>query len=352
MGRRERSESKTRFIVPLVLVAVAGTGLILGLLDVVGSFDMDRLYTKLAKPLARLVCYLAVGLLIGQLIEAAGWAAKLARLVRPLTKRARMKEESGTVFVAGFVSGIVANTMLMRFHDEERITRGELILTYLLNNGLPVFLVHFPTTFVIVYSLAGKAGLTYMVITFCAACLRSGIALLLARISLRPPTDGQSASIVVEEAANPRTSTKILAAFRDRFIRLLMYSVPIYVLVFVLNEWGLFKWLRGATAGIISGDAFPYDAAGMVIFALAAEFSSGMATAGALIEAETLTVKQAAISLIVGTVAAAPVRAIRHQLPTHAGIFSLALGSELLVLSQTFRVVSLIAVLIPYILFW
>jgi hypothetical protein len=44
-------------------------------------------------------------------------------------------------------------------------------------------------------------------------------------------------------------------------------------------------------------------------------------------------------------------RSLRHQLPTHVGIFSPKLGTELLVTSQGLRIVSLILVTVPY-LWW
>jgi len=73
-----------------------------------------------------------------------------------------------------------------------------------------------------------------------------------------------------------------------------------------------------------------------------------MAAAGALLEAGTLTVKQTALALILGTIIAAPIRTIRHQLPAQVGLFSLAMGTELLLLSQGLRILSLLAVAIPY----
>jgi hypothetical protein len=122
------------------------------------------------------------------------------------------------------------------------------------------------------------------------------------------------------------------------------------VLIFLLNEWGVFMWLRKGAAGLLTVDFFPVEAASVIVFAVAAEFSSGFAAAGALLDAGTLSVKQASIALIVGTIASSPIRAVRHQLPTHTGIFSLKLGGELLLLSQSLRVVSLILVSIPYII--
>jgi hypothetical protein len=90
------------------------------------------------------------------------------------------------------------------------------------------------------------------------------------------------------------------------------------------------------------------EAASVVIFSVAAEFTSGMAAAGALMDAGALSVPQVVIALILGTLVATPIRALRHQLPSHMGIFSPALGTQLLFLSQGLRIASLLLVTVPY----
>jgi hypothetical protein len=127
-----------------------------------------------------------------------------------------------------------------------------------------------------------------------------------------------------------------------------LYTIPIYVLIFLAGEWGFFQQLRSGAVGFVSTDVFPIEAAGVVIFALAAEFSSGMAAAGALQNTGSLDVKQTVLALILGTIIATPLRAVRHQLPTYAGLFSLGLGSQLLFMSQGLRILSLAAVVLPY----
>ena len=82
----------------------------------------------------------------------------------------------------------------------------------------------------------------------------------------------------------------------------------------------------------------------IVIFSLVAEFTSGYAAAGAMLDAGTLTVFQTVLALLLGNIIAAPVRAFRHQMPYYMGIFSPGLGTYLVLVSQAFRLVSLMAV--------
>jgi hypothetical protein len=152
-------------------------------------------------------------------------------------------------------------------------------------------------------------------------------------------------------APPPRKNTifqEIWGKFRRRFSRVVLYTLPIYFLIFLANERGLFTWLREAAASRVSLSFLPMGAASVVIFSLAAEFTSGMAAAGAFLQTGALTVQQTVLALILGNIVATPIRALRHQLPTHVGIFSPGLGTRLLLLSQVVRLLSLVAVAAPY----
>lgn len=337
------------FVLPIILLAVAAAGLLGAYFSVVEiKLDFESIQSKLITPLIRLMIFLGIGLLFGQLLETTGWTSKLAELARPMTKWANLKDESAASFVSSFVSGIAANTMLVTFHQNGRISRKEVTLTYLLNNGIPMFLLHLPTTFFLVVSLAGRSGAIYLAVTMTAALLRSGLIIVLCKFQLRDTRIVEGRMFEAPKIPPNQSLSRIWVKFRDRFVRVALYTAPIYVIVFLLNEYGLFKWMRHGLASSLLGDFIPVEAASMIVFSLTAEFGAGMAAAGALISTGALTEKQAAIALVIGTIVATPVRTIRHQLPTHLGLFNIALGTRLLVLSQGLRVISLIFVTFIY----
>jgi len=307
-----------------------------------------KLYHQLASPLLRLLLYMGVGLLVGQAIETLGWAAKLGGWAAPLLRWGHLKRECGASFTAAFFSGILANTMLVTLYQEEKISRREMILTYLFNNGLPVYLLHLPTTFFIILPLTRQAGLIYLGITLSAALLRSAVFLLYARLRLPAVTGAESAMVNPAPARKEGLAREIWGKFQKRFSRVVFYTLPIYLFIFVINDMGFFKWLREATASHVALGFLPMEAASVVIFSVATEFTSGLAAAGALLQAGALTVQQTVIALVLGNIVATPIRALRHQLPSHAGIFSPKLGTELLVISQGLRLVSLVMVAVPY----
>ena len=86
----------------------------------------------------------------------------------------------------------------------------------------------------------------------------------------------------------------------------------------------------------------------VVILSFAAEFTSGFAAAGALLDAGVLTVKQTVLALLIGNILAFPIRALRHQLPRYIGIFSPKMGTQLLLMGQGLRVTSIIMMGVLY----
>jgi hypothetical protein len=235
--------------------------------------------------------------------------------------------------------------MLYEFWQDRRISRHQLILTNLANQ-LPAFFLHLPTTVFIVLPLTGRAGGLYFILTFVAAAIRLAAVLLWGRF--RQAADSQAWN---QQAPAPPSGNKrkgVLNAIGEklpgRLTTVATYVVPIYIAVFLLNSAGAFDWTRQWLARWVSDRFVPVEALSLVILGFAAEFTSGFAAAGAMLQEGVITSKQAVMALLVGNVVAFPIRALRHQLPRLMGIFAPRLGLQILLLGQGFRIVSLILV--------
>jgi hypothetical protein len=238
--------------------------------------------------------------------------------------------------------------MLVTFHEEGKLTRKEVILTSLLN-GLPAYFLHLPTTFFIILPLAGQAGLLYLVLTLIATLLRTAGLVTFSRLSFPP-----RGLIMADEKRERKSWGAIIEETWQKFIkrlqRIMLLVVPVYLVIMLVSQLGFFSWLRLKLAGGVTSTVVPVEAMSVVIFSLVAEFTSGFAAAGALLEAGTLTIRETVIALLLGNVVATPVRALRHQLPYYMGIFRPKLGVLLITLGQTLRVISVIIVGAAYIL--
>ncbi|GAB6110707.1 hypothetical protein [Desulfomicrobium salsuginis] len=302
-----------------------------------------ELWQQILWPLCKLVGLVSVGLFIGNLIEALHWTRFVARLAMPLARVGRLCEISAASFSVAFVSGITANTMLAEAYDQGKLTRRELILSNLFNS-VPTYFLHLPSMVFITAPILKSAALVYLGITVGSAVLRSVCILVVGRFLLAGIDRCHAAELPSEERIGLRqVLDKTWKRFRRRIKKIVMITVPIYIGVHFAHEFGFFAAAEGFLATHMGWLSWLHpQAVGIIVFQLAAEFSAGMAAAGALLDAGSMAQRDVVMALIVGNVLSSPMRAFRHQFPYYAGIYKPVLALELIVCSQGFRVASLV----------
>lgn len=332
-------------------------------------FDTLSLTTGLRKlgiPLLRLMGFITIGLLAGQIIEAMGWTREVAVLARPLFRFSKMGNHCSAAFTMAFISGAAANAMLLEFYEEQKISKLQLFLANYINQ-FPAFFLHLPTTVFIVLPLTGIAGGFYFLITFLATLFRTLCFLTFGHFYLneqkggttlkhgysheQAEATGQSAATLSKIGMNNRKKPDKIALLKTiqhrlpaRIANIFTWVLPIYTLVYILNVNGFFNYLNQALSTHVTISLMPVESLSIIILSFAAEFTSGFAAAGALMNAGVLSVKQTVIALLLGNVLAFPIRALRHQLPRYMGIFSPKIGLQLLLSGQFFRVASIIII--------
>lgn len=314
--------------------------------------DAHGLVVRLLWPLLRLLFFITLGLVVGQVIEATGWTRRLAVVAAPVFRFSNLGDRCAAAFVAAFFSGVAANAMLLEFFKEEKITRRQLYLTNLMNQ-FPGYFLHLPTTVFIVIPLTGWAGVLYFLLTFTAMAAKTLLVMVCARVFCKADSMAQAdAEREQLPGRQRRPKANILSSVKKRLpgrmMRIAVYVVPIYVLVFMINHMGGFDAARQWMARFVVTSVLPVESLSVIILSFAAEFTSGFAAAGALMQAGVLSVKQTVIALLAGNIVAFPIRALRHQLPHYMGIFSPSMGLQLLLLGQGTRVVSLVVVGVVY----
>ena len=302
--------------------------------------DPVILWTRLIWPLIRLTAFISIGLFVAQVIEGMGWTNRLAVMARPFMRWGHLPERIGAVFTTAFFSGTTSLSMLMSFYKDGSVNQKEVTIAVLLNT-FPTFFLHLPTTFFIILPLVGKAGVFYLLLTFGAALLRLIAVLTYTHFHL-PKTAGDYPLKGKREKDWKGLLGETSKKFRSRLTRMIMIILPVYVIILLISDMGFFLWLRKILAQGISVAFIPVEAMSVVVFSLVAEFTSGYAAAGAMLESGALTVFQTVLALLIGNIIAAPVRAFRHQMPYYMGIFGPKLGTRLVLTSQTFRVASLV----------
>ena len=340
--QKAKSDVKPLLVSLFISIAVLSAGFFL-----IEDLNTERMISRLFWPLTRLMLFISVGLVAGQVIEATGWTNTLAVLARPLFRFSNLGSHCSAAFTAAFFSGVTANAMLLDFFKEEKITRGQLFVCNFMNQ-LPAFFLHLPTTFFIVIPLTGWAGALYFLLTFAAVMLRTICLAFYGHFRLSKDSSAADKGLENKTATNFKKAQNIWQGVKQKFPRrikkIAIYVVPIYILVFILNDMGLFKMARQWLSGYVVTSFIPMEALSVVVLSFTAEFTSGFAAAGALLDAGVLTIKQTAMALLIGNIIAFPIRALRHQLPHYIGIYSPKMGVQLLTIGQGLRVVSLLMV--------
>lgn len=305
------------------------------------------LWTGLTWPLLKLLAAMAISLLMALFIESLNWTHNLARLASPLIRLGHMSEAAGASFSVSFFSGLAANTMLSEAYDQGKIDKRELILANLFNS-LPTYFLHLPTLFSITAPLIKGAAFAYVGLTLTAAFLRTAIILLISHFTLPvrelspSPLTSQTRKSIDWQGAMSKTQMR----FKRKMKRIVLFTVPIYTAIFFLNKWGAFDSLQSLAASRMTW--FDPRLISIVIFHVAAESTAGMAAAGALLNTGDLGAREVILALLAGNVIASPMRTIRHQFPYYSGIFKPRLATELLVVSQVFRVGAVIVMAALY----
>jgi len=297
----------------------------------------------LLKPIARVLFLVGLGLVGAKVVECWGVTQRLGSLAGPVFAFAGLGERFSAAFATAFFSGVAANAMLLDWYEEGRLTKAQLYLSNFINQ-LPAYCMHLPTTFFIIVPLTGMAGVIYLGLTLAAALLRTGCCLVFA-VLLVGPKQNPEQEVNAQAPHSPRSEKGLLSVIRAtvpvRFSRVVVFVVSTYTVIAVIHAMGGFAALREEVVRMVTVSFLPVEAVSVVIVSFMAEFSSGFAAAGALLDAGAVSTKEAVLALLVGNVVAFPVRTLRHQLPRYMGIYSPRLGASILFLGQMLRIASL-----------
>ena len=303
------------------------------------------LWDKLAWPLIRLLFFISIGLFAANLIESLNWTRKISALSRPLITIGNLPDRAGAAFSMALFSGVAANTMLAESYNDGLLNKKELILANLFNS-LPTYFLHLPTVIVITLPLIKSAAFIYVGITFGAALLRTVTIVLIGRVILEKPDVPVSfPSPGKKTSEKSKLLSRTWKRFKRRMKKIVIFTIPIYVIIFIMNRLDFFNYIEEIMAGYLH--FVPWlspQALGIITLHLAAELTAGLAAAGALLQEGVLSHREIILALLIGNVISSPVRAIRHQFPYYAGIFKPHLATELIFYNQCFRILSLVFV--------
>jgi len=307
------------------------------------------LVSNLLWPLTRLLMGMALALLAANVLEALQWTRHLARLAAPLARFARLRAAAGAAFALAFLSPAAANGLLSQAHNEGTLTRKELMFANLFNS-FPNFLVHLPTLFLLAWPVLGPPAASYAGLCLLAAAGRTFLTMLAARVFLPPLAHADHAPLPDAPRKSPREALQTAwERFHRRLPRLVYVTIPIYILMYLLQKHGYFEAAQSWLAEHADWLSFlKPQALGIIVLHLAAEMGAALSAAGSVFNTGGLTASEVVLALLVGNIVSTPMRAVRHQLPSYAGFFKPVLALELVLVNQALRAASMVCVACLY----
>jgi len=129
---------------------------------------------------------------------------------------------------------------------------------------------------------------------------------------------------------------KVWKRSRKTFFRLLCYMVPTFVVMGLFEYYGFFTYLSKAVPQLFSLPFLPPESVA-IIPAQAMSLYNGVLAAGNFVNTGAITSHQAVVIILFGSIVTAPVRTLKHALPTYLGILGARPGLLMAILAQVLR---------------
>ncbi len=309
--------------------------------------------------LLELFVMISIGVFIGQILEVSGSMRVLSVLTLPLTALGKIRRDAGPAFLMAFQSGAVANSMLVGQRDAGTLDNRELYTSIFVVSALSLF-AHLPTFIVpIGVAFGWEATLALFAVRFLAIGLQIVVTLLVSRLLLARFGVGTPDALPVAENTPPRSRrqsrdgfwTTVWTRSRKTLRRLLLYLVPTFSCMALLEYFGFFSWLGEAMPGLFSFRFLPAQSLA-IIPAQALSLYNGAIAAANFIDAGQITTHQAVIVILFGSMVTSPVRTLRHGLPTYVAILGARAGTIMAVTAQVLRVLFLLFCTLGLMLLW
>jgi hypothetical protein len=301
--------------------------------------------------LTELAIIITVGILIGQVLEVAGWISILSVLAWPLIRLGRLPKAAAPAFIMAFQSGAVANCMLVSYRDEGTLNNRHLYTSVLVVSCISLF-AHLPSFIVpLGFAFGWMATGALFGVRLAAIGLEVVLVLMISSwLSQRWNENRDSFHIpgrmVVEGGSPPARPAfasrdfwkRVWQRSRRTIRRLLLYVAPTFVAMALLEQFNVFEGLATWLPGVFKPAFLPPQAVA-IIPAQAVNMYNGAIAAANFVDAGSLTIKQAVTVILLGSVITAPIRTLRHALPTYLATLGARPGTVMAVSAQVLRVV-------------
>jgi hypothetical protein len=300
--------------------------------------------------LTELAVFITVGILLGQVLEVGGWIGLLSVLAWPLIRLGRLPKAAAPAFIMAFQSGAVANSMLVSYRDEGTLNNRHLYTSVLVVSCISLF-AHLPTFIVpLGFAFGWTATGALFGVRFAAIALEIVLVLFFSSwlsrrwqenctgfdaLARKPTIDGNRSGRPA--LTSPEFWQRVWKRSRRTIRRLLLYVVPTFAVMALLEQFNVFDVLADWLPGLFKPAFLPPQSVA-IIPAQAVNMYNGAIAAANFVDAGSLSTKQAVTIILLGSVITAPIRTLRHALPTYLATLGARPGTVMAFSAQALRV--------------
>jgi len=181
---------------------------------------------------------IVIGTLAMAILVEMGWVNKFGCLASPLMHFGHLRQEIGVSFLTSFGSSAAGNSMIAKLHYDEHIDRKETIIATMVNS-FPSSIVLSRDLLPIIVALLGTTGLIYLGIVVLIGFVKTLIALVAARLLLKPRTSG-TLNTDIEKKTLREASLTALRRSKRTVMRMALTTTVVSIAIFQLMETGIF----------------------------------------------------------------------------------------------------------------
>ncbi len=306
---------------------------------------MEIWLNKIIPGILRILIFVSAGVFTGSLLNYLGWLSKLTFLARPFQFIGKLPVQCSTSFVTAFASPRAANGILAGSYDQKIITRQEMIIGALANI-LPNTLSHIRIMAFAIIPLAGYAGIAYVIFQLLLGLTGTFIALISGRLLIKKSANDDIAQETKHDIIPlGMAAKKAFKHLRRVLKRILLITIPLYILIAYLDYFGVFYNLANKLPSRLTDILPPASIA--VLAGHITNIVTAASVGADLLKSNSLTAQQLFLTFLIGYAITIPIRATKHSIPSAVGIFPAKDGILIVLLSSGIRLLfTLIAIML------
>lgn len=272
--------------------------------------------------LFNMVAMVTLGVVLASVMVEMNILASLSAPLRWLCRASNLPECCMVSVLASTINATAGRSALAGFYRSGEAKETEIILSILISTfpialGEYVFLVQAPISIAL---LGLKVGTAYVLLSLFSSFLQSFSALVYSRLT-RP---SQTCSIGRQDAAklkiNGGTVRKGISNSVPTLMKVLPFLVGTMVFMDLLMRAGMLENMKLVFDPVLRILGLPGECIAPLVMQFV-HYSAGYAAIASLYSSQTITEKQALITLLVGSMAVITMIYIRYSMPTYLSLF-------------------------------